>query len=122
MKMALRALRSAELSIETMASTTHFPEIEKQIAPIDIAKVIAVDVEYRNCNTGLDLLDDVDIIVGVTDENHDSDHHIAILTLDGKLAADYEDSSWPENLSPLRVLLIYALPKGSKTIKLGYWD
>lgn len=90
------------------------------IEPIETAKLIAVDVEFRNYNQGLDL-DDVDVIDGQSDENYGSDPHIANLTLDGELAADTDDSSWPDDLGPLRVLLIYALPKKSKTVKLGYW-
>jgi hypothetical protein len=90
------------------------------IEPIETAKLIAVDVEFRNYNQGLDL-DDVDVIDGRSDENYGSDPHIANLTLDGELAADTDDSSWPDDLGPLRVLLIYALPKNSKTVKLGYW-
>jgi len=77
-------------------------------------------VEFRNYNQGLDL-DDVDIIDGQSNDNYGSDPHIANLTLDGKLAGDVDDSSWPDDLGPLRVLLIYAFPKESKTIKLGYW-
>lgn len=90
------------------------------IEPIETAKLIAVDVEFRNYNEGLDL-DDVDIIDGHSNDNYGSDPHIVNLTFDGKLATDIDDSSWPENLGPLRVLLIYAFPKESKTIKLGYW-
>ncbi|MCA9027403.1 MAG: hypothetical protein KDA86_19490 [Planctomycetaceae bacterium] len=90
------------------------------LEPIEIAKLIAVDVEFRDYNQGLDL-DDVDIIDGDSNENYGSDPHIASLTLDGTLSPDVDDSSWPDDLGPLRVLLIYAFPKDSKTIKLGYW-
>ena len=90
------------------------------IEPIESARAIAVDIEFRDYNQGLDL-DDVDIIDGETNENYGSDPQIANLTLDGALASDVDDSSWPVDLGPLRVLLIYALPKESKTIKLGYW-
>lgn len=90
------------------------------VKPVDVAKLIAVDVEFRNYNQGLDL-DDVDIIDGATNENYGSYPHIAHLTPDGELAADEDDLSWPEDLGPLRILLIYAFPKEAKTIKLGYW-
>jgi hypothetical protein len=90
------------------------------IEPVDVAKLIAVDVEFRDYTRGLDL-DDVDIIDGQSNENYGSDPHIVNLTLDGTLAADIYDSSWPDDLGPLRVLLIYAFPKKSNTVKLGYW-
>ncbi len=90
------------------------------IVPIKTAKLIAVDVEFSTYNQGLDL-DDVDIIDGQSNNNYGSDPHIAHLTGSGNLATDVDDSSWPDNLGPLRVLLIYTLPKESKTIKLGYW-
>ncbi len=90
------------------------------LEPTETAKVIAVDVEFRDYNQGLDL-DDVDIIEAQSNENYGSDPQIANLTLDGKLAANADDSSWPEDLGPLRVLLIYAIPKESTAIKLGYW-
>ena len=86
----------------------------------DATRLIAVDVELRNYSQGLDL-DDVDILDGESNENYGSSPQIANLTLDGKLAADVNDPSWPDDLGPLRVLLIYAFPKESKTIKLGYW-
>ena len=90
------------------------------IEPIETAKLIAVDVEFRDYNRGLDL-DDVDIIDGESNEKYGSDPQIAHLTLDGELASDVNDSSWPDDLGPLRVLLIYAFPKESEAIKLGYW-
>lgn len=90
------------------------------IESTEATKVIAVDVEFRDYGQGLDL-DDVDIMDGESNENYGSNPQIANLTLDGNLASDVNDASWPDDLGPLRVLLIYPLPKESKTIKLGYW-
>jgi len=90
------------------------------LEPVDAARLIAVDVEFRNYNQGLDL-HDVEVINGESDENYGSEPQTARLTLDGKPAFDSNASSWRDKPGPLRVLLIYAYPKASNSIKLGYW-
>jgi hypothetical protein len=90
------------------------------IEPIEGAKRIAVDVEFRNYRLGIDL-DDVDILNGETKENYGSDPDIARLNLDGTLAADFETAELPVNLGPMRVLLIYAFPESVNAIMLSYW-
>ena len=88
------------------------------IQPVPSARLVAVDVEFSCYNAGFDL-DDVDIIDGRTDENYGSDPHIALLSSDGVVQED--DSKWPEAPGPIRVLLIYAMPRESVSVKLGYW-
>lgn len=91
-----------------------------RIEPIEGAKVVAVDVEFRNYGRDFDL-DDVDIIDGKSDINYGSFPQIVELTSDGELAAESADPSGQDDPGPLRVLLIYAIPQGSMSVRLTYW-
>ena len=88
--------------------------------PIPTAKLIAVDVEFRNYKPSLDL-DDIDIVDAKSNNNHGSDPQVVRLTSNGDLAPNPEESAWPENFAPLRVLLIYAVPQECSAINLAYW-
>ena len=83
-------------------------------------KVIAVDVEIADYFPGIDL-DDFDILNGSSHENYGSDPQILGLTEDYTQAVERESNLLPEDLSPLRRLLLYAVPRDWKSIKLGYW-
>ncbi len=88
------------------------------LEPVEIAKLIAVDVEFSGYDADFDL-DDVDIIDGKTGVNYGSDPHMALLTPEGKIEPD--ESKWPQAPGPLRILLIYAVPKECSSVRLGYW-
>jgi len=92
---------------------------KSRIQPNDDAKLVAVDVEFRKYDKGFDL-DDVDILDGDTNENFGSDPEIKFLNSDGTLSADEPDFDDPTQ--PIRLLLIYAMPKQAKSIKLEYWS
>jgi hypothetical protein len=81
-------------------------------------QLVAVDVEFRKYSKGLDL-DDVDLVDGDTDENYGSDPEIKRLRPDGKLDTNSYDDHAPSK--PLRVLLIYRLPKEVASLQLEYW-
>lgn len=108
-------LRKAKVIVHRVYEYHGYPSIDA----LDTARPIAVDVEFREYDRGLDL-NDVDIIDGESNENFGSNPFIARLTLQGEISSKPEDSSWPENLEPMRVLLIYAFPAKANTIKLSY--
>jgi hypothetical protein len=82
-------------------------------------RIIAVDVTFRNYADGFDL-DDVDIIDADTGENFGSDPHLEGIVGDGELA-DIDDPDVWAGPDRVRVLLVYAPPKSTSRIKLGYW-
>ena len=88
------------------------------LEPIEGAKLISVDVEFFGYKEDFDL-DDIDIIEGKTGENYGSYPDISLLTLEGKIETN--ESNWPNPPGPLRVLLIYAMPDKSTSVKLSYW-
>lgn len=90
------------------------------IEPTANAKRIAVDVELRNDEPRLDL-DGVEIMNGETNQSYGGHPHAVRLTGDGKPASGSEAVTSTEQSRPLRVLLIYAVPNDTKSIKLGYW-
>lgn len=109
-----KSLEKASVSVKAAYNYKGYSYIE----PVSIAKLIAVDVEFSKYGQNFDL-DDVDIIDSDTDENYGSDPQIVLLNKEGEILPD--DTEWPEAPGPIRVLLIYAFPKDSKSVKLGYW-
>ncbi len=81
-------------------------------------KFVAVDVEFKGHNRDLDL-DDVDIVDGETGENYGSDPEIRLLRPDGSF--EQNNAKWETEGDSLRVLLIYAVPERTESIKLEYW-
>jgi hypothetical protein len=81
-------------------------------------KLVAVDVEFRDHNRDLDL-DDVDVIDGATGENYGSGPDIRLLRPDGTL--EQNNAMWESDAPALRMLLIYAIPSHTQSIRLGYW-
>lgn len=89
------------------------------IAPLEGAKLVAVDVEFQGHSRDFDL-DDVDVIDAATNENYGSDPEIRLLRSDGSLEPN--EAKWDAPQESLRVLLVYAVPKETNSIKLGYWE
>ena len=81
-------------------------------------QLLAVDVEFQKYSKGLDL-DDVDLIDGETDESYGSNPEIKMLRPDGMLSPNSYDDQAPNK--PLRVLLIYCVPKKVASVQLDYW-
>jgi len=80
-------------------------------------QLVAIDIEFTGYDNGLDL-DDVEILDATNSQVFDAAPEIAFLHADGTLY------SWNEKDpdSPMRVLLVYEIPKTVKKIQLRLWD
>jgi hypothetical protein len=85
--------------------------------PTDSEKLVAVDVEFRDHRPGFDL-DEVDILDGETGENLGSGPEIKFLNFDGTLNPEQSGFGLGK---PIRVLLVYLVPKSLQSVKLDYW-
>lgn len=81
-------------------------------------KLVALDVEFKGPSDGLDL-DDMEIVDASTNKSFADSPHIELLDVAGNLVKNQAD--WPKSGMPLRVLLIYVVPKEFKSVKLSYW-
>jgi hypothetical protein len=86
--------------------------------PTDNTKLISVDVGIAG-NTDAFKLWDIDIIDAQTNENFGSDPELAFLNREGGFLS--YDADTIDFTRPLRLLLIYTVPKKTSAIKLGYW-
>ena len=89
-----------------------------EVEPVDGAKIIGVRVEFRDWKKGFDL-DDVDVIDATDNQNYGSDPLIQFLTEQGDFIDDNDPDFDAEG--PLHCLLLFAVPKSCRAIKLGYW-
>lgn len=85
--------------------------------PNEAEKLIAVDVEFSNYSKDFDP-DEVEIINGDTNEVYGIANTIAPLNEKGEVIL--EEHIMPEAPGPVRLLLVYAFPKGSNSLKLRY--
>jgi hypothetical protein len=79
-------------------------------------QLVAVDIEFRNFDSGLDL-DDVEIIDAATGHVLEAGPEIAFLDSDGRFFAWHKA---PPN-GPMRPLLIFEIPNTVKAIQLQHW-
>ncbi len=91
---------------------------ETEIEPVDGAKLVGVNVEFRNWKQGFDL-DDIDVVDAANNQNFGNDPLVQFLTVDGQFIDDNDPDFDDEG--PLRCLLIFVVPQTCPTIQLGYW-
>lgn len=113
-KQQAKPLEEATISVKGAYNYNGLSYLE----PTKEEKLVAVDIEFSNYRQEFDV-DDVGIINGDEIEVYGYEPHIVPLNKDGELVR--EEFFWPEAPGPVRVLLIYAIPKESKAVKLGYW-
>lgn len=114
-KQQAKPLEEAAISVKGAYNYKGFSYLE----PTEAEKLVAVDVEFSNYREDFDI-DDVGIINDDEKEVYGIEPNVVLLNVDGEIVR--EDSFWPEAPGPVRVLLIYALPKESKSLKLEYWE
>jgi len=85
---------------------------------ITTAKTIAVDAEFAGYTDRFKIWD-LDIVEGQTNENFGSDPDVAFLDKQGQFATF--DGKKVDFTKPIRLLLIYAVPKTTTSVKLSYW-
>jgi hypothetical protein len=86
--------------------------------PRKSAKRIAVDATFSGYSDRFKIWD-VDIIDGKTDDNFGSEPDVAFLNDKGEfLSFEGDDVDFNK---PIRLLMIYAVPDRTSSIKIGYW-
>jgi hypothetical protein len=89
-----------------------------EIRPVAIAKAIAVDAEFSGYSDRFKIWD-LDIVDGRTNENFGSDPDVAFLDQQGNFITF--DGETVDFTKPIRLLLVYGVPKTTRSIKLSYW-
>lgn len=82
------------------------------------ARLVAVDLTVEGHTADFDP-DDIEIVDGVTLVSYGSDPHLTLIKGPGQVLA--EGDAIPAAPAPLRMLLIYAFPKATRTFTLYYW-
>jgi hypothetical protein len=108
------ALKNATVSVNRAYNYTG----PTTTVPRKSAKRIAVDATFSGCTDRFKIWD-VDIIDGKTDDNFGSEPDVAFLNDKGEfLSFEGDDVDFTK---PIRLLMIYAVPDSTSSIKLGYW-
>lgn len=82
----------------------------------DGQKIVAIDLDFRNVDSGLDL-DDVELVDTATGQALDAGAEAAFLHPDGRFHA-WNDAP-PSGLR--RVLLVFEVPSGVRSVRLRHW-
>lgn len=112
-KQQTKALEEMIVSVKAAYNYKGFSYLE----PNEAEKLIAVDVEFSNYSKDFDP-DEVEIINGDTNEVYGIANTIAPLNEKGEVIL--EEHILPEAPGPVRLLLVYAFPKDSNSLKLRY--
>jgi hypothetical protein len=111
-------LRDAKITVNAAWPYEGYSMLSPNPASAIPARMVAIDLTVSGHTAAFDP-DDIEIVDGITLVSYGSDPHLSVIRGPGEVITD--PKAIPVAPAPIRLLLIYAFPKGTKTFTLFYW-
>ena len=112
------ALENAQVTVNAAWPYEGYSTLSPDPASAIPARMVAVDLTVSGHTADFDP-DDIEIVDGITMVSYGSDPHLAVIKGPGEVITDAK--MMPIAPAPMRLLLIYAFPKTTRTFTLYYW-